>query len=463
MPLTRFGIFILCFLMLAVNLYSATIYVDDTLGNDAWDGTESQPKKSISAAISIAADFDVIMVRAGTYAGADNRNLQPGAKQIIIQSESGPQATILDAQREDRIFYLLSSPATAKIQGFTLRNGFNEDLPTYSGGGAIFMNLSSCTIEECIFEDNYAWSGGAMIIHDSNAVMRNCIFRNNILSHEYYAVHGAAITLYDNTGVTFENCIFSGNRVEYIGYNGAAIFKYGGTDTFNNCIFEGNYARSNGGVMYTGRGQSTFNKCVFYGNKSDLNAACFFIVYITGQLPVPKVILKNSIFWDNYSVYTPIAEVRAGAEIHYSYCNIDPDGIDGYGARFVSGENFYTDPLFAVEGYYNGSQWIQGDYHLKSKVERYNPFTQNWVTDSQHSPCIDAADPNDAYDNEPQPNGLRTNMGSYGNTDEASKAPTCQSPIDADLTGDCRVDFADFAEFAGSWLECNIIPQQFCW
>jgi hypothetical protein len=39
----------------------------------------------------------------------------------------------------------------------------------------------------------------------------------------------------------------------------------------------------------------------------------------------------------------------------------------------------------------------------------------------------------------------------------------CAEPIPADLNGDCKVDFADFAIMASSWLDCNLVPQSACW
>jgi hypothetical protein len=61
------------------------------------------------------------------------------------------------------------------------------------------------------------------------------------------------------------------------------------------------------------------------------------------------------------------------------------------------------------------------DYHLQSKVGRYNPPTGQWVIDAKHSPCIDAGDLRDAYDLEPEPNGHRINQGAFGDTPQASK------------------------------------------
>jgi hypothetical protein len=58
------------------------------------------------------------------------------------------------------------------------------------------------------------------------------------------------------------------------------------------------------------------------------------------------------------------------------------------------------------------------DYHLESTVGSYHGGA--WLPDPLHSPCIDAGNPTSPYFNEPIPNGNCVNMGSYGNTAEAS-------------------------------------------
>ncbi|NIT61370.1 MAG: hypothetical protein GWN00_35740, partial [Aliifodinibius sp.] len=57
--------------------------------------------------------------------------------------------------------------------------------------------------------------------------------------------------------------------------------------------------------------------------------------------------------------------------------------------------NIFDDPLFVNDS--------EDDFHLKS-----------------NSPCIDRGDPTDEFENEPEPNGGRINMGAYGNTPEAT-------------------------------------------
>ncbi|MFC1461710.1 right-handed parallel beta-helix repeat-containing protein [Verrucomicrobiota bacterium] len=61
------------------------------------------------------------------------------------------------------------------------------------------------------------------------------------------------------------------------------------------------------------------------------------------------------------------------------------------------------------------------DFHVKSGEGTWNG--SRWTRyPSEHSPCIDAGDPDDSVGAEPAPNGGRINMGAYGETAEASKS-----------------------------------------
>lgn len=69
------------------------------------------------------------------------------------------------------------------------------------------------------------------------------------------------------------------------------------------------------------------------------------------------------------------------------------------------------------------------DFHPMSPVGRWNPSLLAFVVDTAYSPTIDSADPADAYNYEPLPNGGQANQGSYGNTPEASKSALPPSNI----------------------------------
>ncbi|MHC5082632.1 MAG: hypothetical protein ACYTET_01655 [Planctomycetota bacterium] len=108
------------------------------------------------------------------------------------------------------------------------------------------------------------------------------------------------------------------------------------------------------------------------------------------------------------------------------------------------------------------------DFHLKSEAGRWDMTSGQWVTDEVTSRCIDAGDPADAIGSEPNPNGAVINAGAYGGTNEASKstsgviAAVCLEYPTMDFNHDCKVNLADFAEFADQWLICNLDPLAAC-
>jgi hypothetical protein len=110
-------------------------------------------------------------------------------------------------------------------------------------------------------------------------------------------------------------------------------------------------------------------------------------------------------------------------------------------------------PLFAIEGYWDGSVWVEGDYHLKSEVGRWDPNNGIWITDTVTSRCIDAGNPGCPLGDEPnEPSNVRINMGAYGGTVEASKTPP-EWGLLPDLTNDWMVDYEDFVHQSKDWQE----------
>jgi len=150
--------------------------------------------------------------------------------------------------------------------------------------------------------------------------------------------------------------------------------------------------------------------------------------------------VKNSILWDNTSPANSGPQIAVASADHPSTVTVSYSDVEG-GENDVfvdtdctltwSDGNMDEDPLFYDDA--------NGDYHLKSKYGRWDPVSEDWEEDLVSSPC-DAGDPADEYPNEPEPAGFRINMGAYGNTPVASKFKWY---LDADATGDCRVNILD--------------------
>ncbi|MBI4377147.1 MAG: right-handed parallel beta-helix repeat-containing protein, partial [Elusimicrobia bacterium] len=79
--------------------------------------------------------------------------------------------------------------------------------------------------------------------------------------------------------------------------------------------------------------------------------------------------------------------------------------------------------ISAFPHWFNASAGVE-DFHPLSEAGRYVPATGSFaLSDAAHASTIDSADPDEDYSQEQAFNGSRANMGSYGNTLQASLSP----------------------------------------
>lgn len=203
---------------LAVTWYVATN------GNDSANGTTwATAKRTIQAAIDLAASSDTVLVSNGVYttggrvADGDLTNRIVIDKPITVQSVNGPSNTVIQGAGPSgdgavRCVYL---GLNAVLSGFTLTNG-----ATRTNG----------------FEFLDQMGGGARC--DKNGILTNCMLTGNAAA----ASGGGAY------GGTLNNCTFSGNTA--YDWGGGAF-----DSVMNNCSLASNSASSLGG----GASGSTLN------------------------------------------------------------------------------------------------------------------------------------------------------------------------------------------------------------
>ncbi|MBW2107236.1 MAG: hypothetical protein JRI36_01020 [Deltaproteobacteria bacterium] len=275
---------------------ATTWYVDGAVERSGEGTSWAAALKTIGEGVDKAHSGDTVLIRAGTYTDEQNRDISLGSgKNITIQSESGPESTIIDLQNSGRAFRIQGGNAST-IDGLTIKNGQAPE-----GGGAIFIENppnAPATIMNCIFVNNISASGGAIgaVVGQAagSLTISDCSFSGNSTdpTHE-----GGAIAIYiSGSGSGFfeiSNCSFSENN----GDDGGAIFVNGddtpnGLSVIKNCIFLNNTA-GGGGAIKGLHGYLSVESCLFSGNTAKWSGGA---VSTTGGK------ITNSVFWENTSI-----------------------------------------------------------------------------------------------------------------------------------------------------------------
>ncbi len=158
---------------------------------------------NIQKAIDSAVSGDTILVAPGIYTGEGNRDIYFAGEDIVLLSEDGPAATIINCQSspgdQHFAFHIFLRENSLIIDGFTFTNAY------YGSGAAIYCTSSDITIQNCVFTKNYSTTSGIVRFKGSDATMRNCTFYDNS------ALVGGAISLIGGSQPDIDNCLIAFN------------------------------------------------------------------------------------------------------------------------------------------------------------------------------------------------------------------------------------------------------------
>jgi predicted outer membrane repeat protein len=241
---------------------------------------------TIQEGLTAAVSGDTVLVAAGTYTGAGNRNMSFFGKHLTLLSESGPEATVIDCDMAGRAFVFTGNeqPDTI-VEGFTITNGRHIAEPYEdTWGGAIMFAGSSPMIFDCTFTNNEANFGGALYCGISSfPVLTSCRFENNTATPAASGGgYGGAIYTY-GSWVIVQKSDFIGNEAATSG--GAVCCKTGSVAWMQDCDFIENHALD-GGAVYIGtfmddsmeqEEPSRVESCRLTGNTADRNGGAVFI------------------------------------------------------------------------------------------------------------------------------------------------------------------------------------------
>ena len=296
---------------------------------------------TIQAGINAAATGDTVLVAPGTYAGFGNNDIEFEGKDIVLVSEAGPQATIIDASsaappmNDNLGFYLYEGETNAaRIDGFTVRGARNW----YNGrfGAGILCYNASPTIANCIISQN--WAGQSDPYKQSGQF--GCGVAGGILIES---------TL---TPMTIINCMIVENGANC---SGGAVYIRNAEVLFDGCTFFQNREVS---VIVADGADVTFSGCTiaqtttYEGWGNDLYVG-----------PGGNVSLESTVVWGTCSQIT----VAAGGTLQVTCSVVDNSKVVGPGSIQYVGQNVFADPLFCSAVACGGPPFDDiGDYRVMS-------------------------------------------------------------------------------------------------
>lgn len=298
----KFKLMLFGVLFFFTNVFSANIYVNDSattgdvyctaVGNNANNGfTPSTPKLTLTAALAIANNGDIVYIDTGT-SGEDSISITKsvqiigaGEDKTIFDNASGVQRWAVINANDVKISKLTITRYALATDGIaiSITGGtgieFNRVLiyanVGSAGQGAVLISGTSTSVtirnsgSPCNRVSSANYGGGYKIV-GSTVLFDNCSINNNVVS----SFNGGGIRIEGATAnVTINRCTFDDNSSQA----GGGICIVGGTLNVNNSCFNGNVAEGNsnidgGGAIFIQPGTTTnvnISNCSFSNNQAN--------------------------------------------------------------------------------------------------------------------------------------------------------------------------------------------------
>jgi len=404
------------------------IYVSKS-GNNNGGGSWEDAYTSITTALSsIGDDLYEIWVEKGIYQEGDTIYIPGrvimyggfvGTETFLEERNIADNPTIIDGDHIYRCVYNYST-----IDGFHINNG-SASLVDNDRGGGIYNYYGKIT--NCILDSNSARLGGG--IFNNSGTIIHCVLNSNS------AKLGGGI--FNQYGIVTQCTLYSNySNYLYVGEGGGIYNSWG---TVSDCTIHSNWTWDCGGGIYNEDG--TVTNCTIHSNHT---------WGYGGGIYNDDGMIKNSFLYSNDTGY-----YGKGGGI-YNFDSIIYNCIissnSGWGIYNAEGREstVYNSTLYNNEyGIYNKDNqgtvvncisWLNGATDIEGGTISYSCFKEatgingninadplfiktdgdisSWIFQVKNgSPCIDAGNPDESYNDgcfPPGKGGLRNDMGAYG-------------------------------------------------
>ena len=257
--------------------------------------------------------------------------------------------------------YIFSDDCTVSNSRFE-NNKANDEGTAFSLGGAIVASGDNCKIQDSNFTGNTAVnSGGAIFVSGDNGQIEGCNFTSNEagtggaveylgcnhqkITDSYFsnnkaksgsggAVHAATSTLDD---VTIDNCVFEENDAKTDG--GAIYLISNGPIDITNSKFYNNTAKSEAGAIYVDTSNLTIENDEFINNSANSGGAVS-IDFSNADSENINITIANSQFIENTATFGGGAVYTESPDLTIDTCQFEKNDGGYYGGAIDAGSVF---------------------------------------------------------------------------------------------------------------------------
>ncbi len=349
-------------------------------GGQTWrvtaDGSGDTP--TIAAALTLAADGDLILVGPGRYTWTNQGGpmhdlgmifIARNRTGITLASDAGPGATILDAEGRGRVLFIQGYNDGVIIDGFTITNGTSTPADGDSPkAGGLTYHLNNCIVRNCVFTTNSGGHGGAIYYGGrGHTIIEDCVITGNSATD-----FGGGVFLVNSPGdggsaadaPVVRRCVITDNTS---GGGGGGVAGLNLILHLEDCVVAGNEASERGGgVAVYGYGitgdptaPTRIDRCSLVANSAPLGAA-LRVGYATDQYGTQREgQVEMSACLVAWNTGGGVCDLFAGAHLGVTCGDVFGNTADAWPPEVAIGEgNLADDPLVCdVAG---------GDYHLRA-------------------------------------------------------------------------------------------------